>query len=268
MITIPYSEVQPYEELEWDISHALDLWDLYPQELYVVMDVNIFGDQCIENDPVNGTITCDYDGDGEIDVIDGADRGWLNLNGGPGNDNELVKWILKEEDAGTVYAHKWYPGVTGAHGSSFDAVGDIVGSVVLLPVVDGYCADQNISAVDEMDPNCFNDIASHPDPAEIPEEDSFTWGDDISLGVGKSDYYHVIGFVAFYISCVEDPNAGADGIECPGHTQLELNSPPFPTINANDISIEGYLLSGYTWDTGGADPDAFDGLVNIILLQE
>lgn len=213
----------------------------YLDEIYVVMDsINTQMDMC-----GIGGIVCDIDGDGHNDLIGGGDRSWLDLNGGGGGASELSGWI-KNGIATPISVHTWVPGQDGTAASIFKDTADYqLGQVALVPVINAICVGNptNKTACKNMAHATFPLPAGH--------------NDVVNAGGGASaTYYHISGFAAFYISCVdsgsEGGEAGPKGNECPGHALAVSKG----TIGKNDKTIEGYFVTGYKMDvsgTGGMD---------------
>ena len=132
----------------------------------------------------DGVVDCDFDNDGENDLLAGGDRSWLDLDGGGGGASELIDWINGGFPA-EVDTHWWVAGQTGVANSVFQAVGDQVGSIVVLPIFDQLCPNYPTSA---------------PDCATLIHTDDYI----VDGGTGTS-YFHIDGFAAFYISCVDAP---------------------------------------------------------------
>jgi len=201
--------------------------------------------QC--QDPPNSgepafALDCDYDDDGQNDILGGGQRAWLNLDGGSGNADELGDWI-EDGFGGVIASHTWLAGSSGVKGTVFkDAADYVVGDIVYLPVFDQLCT--------HGDP----DIAC---PALWHEESDPP--DTIIYGVGQM-YYHVIRFSAFMVTCVDYPPKtepspppnpdGGPGKFCPGKQAfIDENNDPLDDKDDNDYdnvpTIEGFFIKDY-----------------------
>jgi len=196
-------------------------------QLFVIMDaVKAEGDVCM--DPPNsglpaGALDCDLNNDTINELKTGGGRSWLDLDGSGGGSNQLVDWVLGGYD-GTLHEHTWFAGQSGVANDVFQAVGDIVDTIVLLPVFDTFpCNGQ-------PDINCPDLYHDKP-----PDE----WQDSMILTSGASQlYFHVVSFSAFHITCVEAPGVPGHP-DCPGkNAALAAN----PSIPENTKSIEGYFV--------------------------
>lgn len=211
---------------------------IIPRYLYVVTDsASVSFD--VSEGCANGQLSCIGGGFGT------SERGWLNLNGGADNANELSSWISGGFD-GTISIHKWYPGTNGTKSSVYHSVQ--TNKVYLVPVFNGLC-DQY--PTDE--PDCISKVHKD-DPTAV---------DTYQDGNGNPNYYHIIGFSAFYVTCVKKQgNSGS----CPGQTIAVMNSKN--GLKGNEASIEGYFLYDYPSDlqTSGTGGDNVG--ISVISLTE
>lgn len=204
------------DQLEDYINNPPPPGTIYP-ELYIVMDSQAQPDDLAAICQPDGWLDCDLDDDGDDDLIANGDRSWLDLDGGGGGSSELITWI-DDGFPGLLSAHTWLGGQSGVANNVFQAAADHVGERVAIPVFDLICDDY-------PDPDCAGDI--HPE-------------DTLVTSAGGSYYYHIIGFAAFYISCVNAP--GVPGPECPGH---QVASDVLGIIPNNTKTIEGYFVVGF-----------------------
>ncbi len=203
---------------------------------YVIMDSQNLNDDFYCQDPPNsglpaGTLDCDLDNDNINDVMAGGNRSWLDLSGGGGGAADLKNWIWNGYPF-DVYPHTWFSGQTGVENSVFQAVGDIIGSIVWLPVFDSFC---------EGDPviDCPSEVhwGLSPNPPYVGGRDLITY-----TGAASQVYYHVIQFSAFRVTCVHAPGVPRT-CATPGR---DLAIAQNPTWNWNSIkTIEGYFLEDY-----------------------
>ena len=218
------------EELEDYLDNPPPTGTIYP-ELYIVMNSESTPDDldetCISQ---GGFLDCDLDDDGDDDLLANGDRSWLDLDGYGGGSSELIDWI-DNGFPGELREHSWRGGQPGVANNVFQAAGDHVGEIVLIPVFDQICDDY-------PDPACADKI--HPE-------------DNILPSAGGNYFFHVIGFAGFYITCVDAP--GVPGPGCPGH-QVAVD---LGVIASNTKTIEGYFIIGFEQEldsdecTGGID---------------
>jgi hypothetical protein len=213
---------------------------------YLVMDANvIFEDDCIElntatdTTPGVGTITCDLDGDGILDVGGGGDRGWLAL--GANGASDLWKLMINGYTGDTTLPH-WFQGEEGAIASVFRVADDNIRfHLVLVPVFDAICDGYSRDTL----PSC-------------PE---YTSGESITDdGQGRSGaFMKVAAFAPFVVTCVH--TAGEHTL-CPAQEAAGGKA-----IDPQAKTMEGYFLSGVA-GTGEIDPSGFDLGVYVISLTK
>jgi hypothetical protein len=219
----------------------------YLSQIYVIMDsITTAAEACKETDPVNGTVTCDLDGDGTIDLLGGGDRSWLDLDGGGGGASSLTNWI-HYGFPGTLSMHTWVGGQDGVAASVFDAVYDYQRlHVVLVPVFNAVCAGDPASNA-----SCTN-LAHASFPLEPGETDTIVYSGGTSMS-----YFHIIGFAPFFISCIESGSHK----NCPGH-QAAVS---IGKIKNNTKTIEGYFVTNYPV-SGVSGPGGADVGINVVSL--
>lgn len=201
-------------------------------ELYVIMNSDAQPDDLAAIcESAGGWLDCDLDDDGEDDLVANGDRSWLDLDGGGGGSSELIYWINNGFPT-TIPRHTWLGGQAGVANNVFQAAGDHVGEIVLVPVFDQFCDN---------------------DPETACPGDYHTGLDHTVVTAGGNYYYHIITFAGFYISCVNAP--GVPGPECPGHAAaVDLG-----IIPNNEKTIEGYFVTDEVLEgLGGGDPNAID----------
>lgn len=198
---------------------------------YIIMDSQNLNQDFYCQDPPNsglpaGTLDCDLNGDGVNDLMAGGNRSWLDLSGGGGGANELKDWIWNGY-SGTLKDHMWFGGQAGVENSVFQAVGDIIGEIVWLPVFDSFC----LGVPDTICPTSY-----HTNPPDA-------WQDTLILSGGTSQtYFHIISYSAFRITCVVAPGV-QNTCAHPGRDAAENAN---PTLNWNSIkTIEGYFLEDF-----------------------
>ena len=201
---------------------------------YLVMDDSQFDymSYCLELNP-GGSMICDFDGDGILDVEGGANRGWLLLPGMTGA-NDLINVMLGGFPGELVVPH-WLPGKNGVSNSVFINAHEIRFDLSLVPVFNSVCED---STEDTL-------------PTDCPSE--YQSGDLISSPSGLHTYYRVVGTVGFVVSCVSKGTPEP----CPAKT--------YSGVDQNTSTIEGYFIDGYAAGTE-IDPDGFNLGVYVVSL--
>jgi hypothetical protein len=201
---------------------------------YVLMDSDSFDPSidCLELN-ATGTIRCDFNNDGTLDVEGGANRGWLLLDGTGASD---LSNIIRYGYPGPLTLPQWFPGSNGVAASVYDTVGDIRYNIALVPVFNAICEDYTGADL----------------PTTCPE---YVAGDLVKDGSGVGTYYRVPSFAAFVITCVSKTS----GDRCPGKS--------YANIDHNVKTIEGYFINGYSAGTV-IDPGGFDLGVYVVSLTK
>ncbi len=214
--------------------------------LYVIMDSQNLTTDFYCQDPPNsgipaGTLDCDLDNDGINDMMAGGNRSWLDLSGGGGGASELSDWI-HNGFPGNVQTHTWFGGQSGVENSVFQSVGDVIGTIVWLPVFDKFCLGDPLTVC----PNEYDTDLT--DPPYAGGHDTIVYS-----GGTSQTYFHVIQFSAFRITCVEAPGVPNTCL----HPGRDLAEAVNPTLNWNSIkTIEGYFLEDYGGTGKCEGPDA------------
>lgn len=214
-------------------------------QVYIVMDSKQLSEDMAFDcfDPVTnptGAIYCDIDGDGVSNISAPGDRSWLLLEEGKGA-AYLMDWV--EYGLGTpLNIHTWLAGNSGVQASVFQAVQDYaMGTVsnpykfVTIPVFDDYC---EINPYDE--PLCSDKIHS---------EDRIVRND-------PNNYFHVIAFAAFYVTCVDTTGS----VSCPAASAALLPG--------SAKSIEGYFVRGAPITIGPGGVGGTDTGVYLVSLTQ
>ena len=215
-------------------------------QLYLVMDTIPSSAEipCIQTDPINGTVNCDLDGDGRIDILGNGDRSWLILDGDA--NNAQLDDIVRGELTFGVSAPTWYPGRSGAVADVYkDAVNFIEGEPALIPVFEVFCAPTSNPLTD---PLCASLVEAGDGLVQISTAASGT-------------YFRVVGFAEFYVSCVSNKLSK----KCPGKEfALSLG-----IITQSTPSIEGYFIDGWaSSDQTVGDGSALDLGIYVLSLTE
>ncbi len=174
-----------------------------------------------------GTMICDLKGDGVNDVFGGGDRSWLDLDGGGGGASSLANWI-RNGYSGTLSIHTWLGGQSGVATSIYHAVQDVIDRypptypIVILPVFNGICNENP-----NDNPVCET-LLHDPVPAE----------EKVIPSSGAAEYFHISGFSAFYLTCVDD---GGGANKCPGAKEFIAMNPGMKKLK----TIEGYFVKDY-----------------------
>lgn len=201
--------------------------------MYIIVDTETIEDEILCQTPPNsnlplGALDCDNDNDGEDDIylISGGNRSWLFLADPkadynaqiPGAGAAAIKDWVQNGFPYDVFVHTWFAGQTGAIASIYKAVETYqLDKVVVMPVFDQYCPDPPVVG----DP--YGPCASlvHPDDEVVKSS--------------PHDYFHVISFALFHVTCVCD--TGNCKNKCEGYQAAN-----FPK---NQKTIEGCFVEGY-----------------------
>jgi hypothetical protein len=184
---------------------------------------------------------CDLDCDGTLDIkiLSESSFGWMDLDGGGSDANELKDWILDPESGGLVKVHHWYAGKAGVAGTVYDTVGDnLIGDEVIVPVFDHFCHGLPGDSNSECEWHPRDDAGN-----DVVIESGGTW----------DDYFHIIGFANYKITCVDQGPHGP----CEIHDIIgDAVGPQFNSVK----TIEGCFIKGVSSEiigAGGGDFDAF-----------
>lgn len=233
-------------------------------ELTIVMDdIDIDTLQCQSS---GGTIDCDFDGDGRDDYVSADNRGWSDLDGNvdafyscPPNSEgsvELKNWIEFGYDC-PLEIHTWVGDQPGNAVDLYKTVEERrkVNPIVILPVFDDSCPEDPTGGAGGC--TWHTGAGAHP-PDDLVHEYTST-----------PNYYHIIKFSAFYITCVQTKNH-----TCPGATQFYKENEGFFKGGGDDITgadynaIEGYFLTGYVPGLKGNCGDEIDTGVFTVYLNK
>lgn len=241
-----------------------------PGYMYVVMDspkldqdtLYTCADPTIDLSLQPGKIDCDINNDQVNDVLGHGDRSWLDLDGGltsaeadtSNGAKALKNWIMGIR-VPTLATHTWLGGQSGVATSIFKTVNDYAkGKVALVPVYNQLC-DTNPDYKQACKDAAHNGIT--PVPTDYPVKPS----------PGADYYFHIVGFSAFYITCVDDGNGKN---VCPGAKQLIQDNVNEGIWDKNKKikSIEGYFIDNYPFDIGNPGTGGVDVGVHIVSLSE
>jgi len=205
-----------------DGTNIVDSSDMPPEQIYIIIDSDKI---CLEDDPINGVIPCDVDGDGKKDIQLGGDRGWLYLTA---DTNSIAKWV-KLNGAHPDFSLKTHIWLSGKSGNVVDVYKEMVnagypGQVVLIPVYNVWCDGDP-----RTDTSCVD--AAHASPP-WPE---FHGVDDFSEIRNKTLNYHIVAFAPFYVSCVSTKG------DCPGFRYAQ-SLPKGEELKDGPV-VEGFFLT-------------------------
>jgi hypothetical protein len=247
----------PIEDQECGIHYGVEGGTNNP--LYVVMDSKTVNDDLLIM-KCGTDVNCDWNGDGIDEVFSGGQRAWLDLDGthsdygdacsGEGA-SELSCWVEKGY-GGFLRIHTWLAGNTGVATSLFkDVITYQLGHNVMLPVFDAISGNYPTTI--------------HQSPEDGGTDDMT----DVILQAGNvnsdMDYFHVINFATFHITCVEhggtvaaegDPKPAPK--HCPGkqmfidNNQAYFDQPSNKALINKLKTIEGYFVQGEIEDFKGA----------------
>jgi hypothetical protein len=208
------------------------------EELYIVMDSASEPDDlstvCWQYD-VNGNpidpdpsttpliegMDCDFDDDGENDLISNGDRSWVDLDGGGGGANDLRTWVTAGLNS-PVHLPVWVDGQPGVTTSVFHDIDTLSNNFFLIPVFDAICPG---------------------DPSNTGTCPTFN-GEPVIEYSTNGYTYRLVSFATFFVTCVDTGNTG-----CPGNEYL---GDYLTTWDPNDTSgfsknstktIEGYFVN-------------------------
>lgn len=218
--------------------------------LYIIVDSQKTSDDISSTCAPTGSMICDINGDGINDAFGGGDRSWLDLNGGGGGASSLRNWI-EHGYSGNISIHTWLGGQSGVETSVYHSVQNVIDRypptypVVLLPVFDGIC-DANPEG------KLICETTLH-DP--IPPEEQ------VIPSSGAANYFHISGFSAFYLTCVDD---GGGANKCPGAKLFLDKNPSLKKLK----TIEGYFVKDYPFNLGNPGTGGDDLGIYIISLTK
>jgi hypothetical protein len=192
--------------------------------MYIIADSDDFTDSILCQDPPpapgaspsTGFVDCDPDDNGtnDVTVLSGADRSWLNLNGGNAGADELKDWIINGFHDFPLTEHMWFQGTTGVVASAYKEVtAYLTNRSVFIPVFDAYCP--NTPGI--SNPSC-----------------SWHTGLDVikTTPAESKDFFHIRSFAMFHVTCVDSGND-----DCDVHDAIGLK---------NEKTIEGCFIQGTT----------------------
>jgi Flp pilus assembly protein TadG len=216
--------------------------------LYVIMDSNKIAEDIYCQDPpatpaaclvppatrTPGTMDCNLNTDCVNELFAGGNRSWLNLSGGSGNANELRDWI-NGINVPELHINYWYDGSSGNKEAAYQAAGDHIGDIVMIPVYDRFCT---LGSPEENCPSLYEP------------------GDQTVYGSPELIYYRIIAFSAFRITCVVAPGVSSH-CDHPARDQaIESLVNQGVLNNGNSVStIEGYFVSDYVGEGKCEGPD-------------
>lgn len=203
-----------------DGADIVDSMGTPPEQIYIIIESEKI---CIEDDPVNGVVQCDLDGDGKKELQLGGDRGWLYLTADTSN---ISDWVDEGPHPDiTLSSHIWLSGKSGVSTNVYDKMikSGFIGEVVLIPVYNYVCDGDP-----RTDSTCVAEAHASPPWPEFFGEDIF---DEIR---NKTLNYHIIAFEPFYVSCVSKKG------DCPGYQLAQA-------LSGGELKdgpvIEGFFLS-------------------------
>jgi hypothetical protein len=209
-----------------------------PENMVILMESNSSEYYCEPDGPIN----CDVDGDGIPDIIDTANRGWIDFDGNASetgdNTEDRKRWI----DGSGVYIHSrtWLAGTTGVSTEIFKYIRDRrEGEIVSIPIFDLFCDAKNGTPP----------LPEYSCPL-IYNSDAPTYYDTTIPRNGTDLYYRIVGFSYFHITCVHAEGEDKVGSisRCPFRNEV------IPSPGTNSVkSIEGYYVEGPADGGGGGD---------------
>lgn len=202
----------------------VDSGNIPPRQVYIIIDSDKI---CLEDDPINGVIPCDLDGDGKKEMQLGGDRGWLYLTADTSN---IGSWIGANGPHPDFHldSHVWLSGKSGNVVAVYNEMisSGFMGQTVLIPVYNEIC---------DGDPR--TDATCVANAHTSPPWPYFSGVDDFSEIRNTSLNYHIITFEPFYISCIDTKG------DCPGFRYAQ--SLPQGSELKDGPVIEGYFLRDF-----------------------
>ena len=200
-------------------TNVVDSLGIPPEQLYIIIDSEKI---CIEEDPADGDVYCDLDGDGKQDIITGGNRGWMYLTADTSN---IDDWIGNPPPSITVSGHTWLSGKPGTTASMYLKMisRGYAGRVVLIPVYNSLC---------DGDPRTNSACVSVAHAFPWPPQPA--GGDDFSEIRNKTLNYHILTFEPFYITCVSKSG------DCPGYEYAQDLAPG--QFKSGGV-LEGFFLT-------------------------
>jgi len=216
-----------------------------PNPMYIIADSDSIEDDivCLEpgedpGDPDLFYVDCDLDNNGtnEIDVLSGANRSWLNLDGGASSSSEMIDWI-QGKNTPDVRAHTWFQGSPGVRDSVYQAVEDYrLDEDVFIPVFDMVNAG----------------LKNNQKPTPLH-------GNDLFVDSGAGDYFHVVTFATFHVTCVSTGSSD----HCPVKDDLVESG---AIKKANTKTIEGCFKQALVEGNGMANECNIDAGAYVLKL--
>jgi hypothetical protein len=198
-----------------------------------------------------GYMDCDINDDGKDDFQGSGDVSWLDLDGGGGSVDP--NWITEGFTDGTLSPHMWIPSQTGVTTNIFiNAITQKIGEVVLVPVFNTFCNGHPLN--EPVEPGCVEAahlVLGDPQPPLTEIE--------VPTSASSPIYYHLAGFAAFFVTCVDQPSVG----NCPGH-DAAVDQGIFP---ANTKTVEGYFILGYPMELGSGNAGVDLGVYVLSLVE-
>jgi hypothetical protein len=239
----------------WE-SPGDDICTVGEDPVYMIVDSDDVEDEIYcadpdDDDPPEGALDCDSDDDGENDIqlLSGGNRSWLDLDGGGGGASSLIDWVEDGLDE-PIYPHTWFAGQTGVAVSVYKTVHEHqLGNDVIIPVFDAVCP----SGIPNNSDNCPGLFHDHEDPPGVDIVD-----DIIPSGGSSTDYFHVISFAIFRITCVQAGSYPKGG-DCPAHEAADLHK--------SVKTIEGCFIEDFDPNLGGGGGTVDMGAYTLFLVR-
>lgn len=203
-------------------------------ELYVIMASTDIETDLNKICEPTGYMNCDINGDNIPDFQGSGDTSWIDLDGGGGSLDPA--WITEGFD-GKLAPHYWIPSQTGVNTNIYiNAITQKIDQIVLVPVFNSFCNGHPFST-----PGCIDAAHIHISPPSAPLVEY-----EVPTTASSPIYYHLAGFGAFFVACVDQSSLGDDG-DCPGHRAAVAAG----ILKDNINTVEGYFVTGVPMNTSG-----------------
>lgn len=244
----PYYEDPPANTIPYE----------FYEELYIIMDSSSEPDDlstvCWQYDDAGHPIDpnfpdtpgviegmdCDFDNDGDNDLISNGDRSWVDLDGGGGGAADLKSWVTDGLST-PLDLPVWVDGQPGVTTAVYNDIEDLMGNYFLIPVFDAICPG---------------------DPTNNSTCPVYNAGEPILEYTPNGYTYRLVTFAVFYITCVDDGNDG-----CPGNEYLGDNLDQWDPNGTSGFketatkTIEGYFVNKDV--SGNNDSDCTGGGIDL-----
>jgi hypothetical protein len=232
------------------------------QEIYWCSQWGTVDPSLVVYNPI--VINCDFNGDNVEDVeiisplINDHKWYWINTDGNACGASE-ENTIIQDGLTSPLFTHWWYPACSGDKASVYINLQNYrMGDTVIMPVFDDTCATSYPSTQ-----TCGQKFHTAPitDQA-VP----------LSGGNSNTEWFHLISFASFKISCVTGQSEKCDKISnnpLKYHARGKLESLNPGLISPSKKSIEGCFIRDFVPGLIPGDPanGVFSGTYTLVLIR-